>query len=111
MRMVVRTRGEPYDLTRVEHSSDGRFGENSRDESTINGVTLFLFRPTEVNVDTEHGDRLEGDLQGLALPSADVKVDDEVDHGGETYVVTEIRHIPSNEDRVLKLFSLDRVVN
>lgn len=110
MRTVVRKRSSSYDLTRPTEST-GRFGEHDETTSTVSSVDMWLFRPNEVNVDTEYGDRLGGDLQGLALPSADVAVHDRLTHGADAYEVSEIMHIPDNDDKVLKIFALERRTN
>lgn len=111
MRTVVRRRTSDYDLTRPTQSSGGRFGEHSESTTTVTDVSLWLFEPSEVNIDTEFGDRLGGDLQGLALPSADIQVHDRVTHGPDTYEVERIAHMPDNDDKVLKRIALDKRTN
>jgi len=111
MAQIVRQRSTQYDITRPTQSSGGRFGENSSTETTIMDVSMWLFEPNEVNVDTEYGDRLGGDLQGYAQPSADIEVHDKVSHGADTYEVEQIMHIPDNDRKVLKQFSLQRQTN
>lgn len=111
LRMVVRKRVTPYSLVRPDEESTGRFGEDVDTSSAGPTVNLWCYDPTEINVDTEYGDRLGGDLQGLALPDGDVQVQDRLDHGGETYVVDRIMHIPDNDSPVLKMFSLVKQTN
>lgn len=111
MRQIVRQRATDYDLTRPSQSSSGRFGEHDETTTTVSDVPVWLFAPNEVNIDTEAGDRLGGDLQGLALPTTNVEVYDRLTHGTETYEVERIRHIPDESDRVLKMFALERRVN
>lgn len=111
MRTIVRQRSALYDLTRPSQGQSGRFGESEADTTTVSDVSLWLFEPNEVNDDTEYGDRLDGDLQGLSLPSADVAVHDRLDHGGDSYEVERIMHLPDNDDQQLKLFSLQKRTN
>lgn len=117
IRMVVRKRLSPYDVSRSTQGQTGRFGESgATSTTTISDVPMWLFDPNEVNIDTEYGDRLGGDLQGLAIPqplsnAADIQVHDRVDHGGETYEVERIIHLPDNDDKQLKMFSLQKVNN
>jgi hypothetical protein len=109
LRQVVREHLVEHSVVRTTHAA-GRFGEDEETESTIT-VEAWLHQPTEINVDTPYGDRLGGDLEALALPSADVEVGDEYPHGGETYEVQRIQHLPDNDDKKLKRFSLTRKTN
>lgn len=112
LRTVVRRRSSSYDLQRPDETMDGRFGEHDdATVTTVSGVDVWLFEPEEVNLDTEHGDRLQGDLNGLSLPSADVQVHDRVTHGGDVYEVDDIAHLPDNDNQQLKAFSLTKRVN
>jgi hypothetical protein len=110
--MVVRKRVSEYDVTRSKLSQEARFGGSSESETrVIEGVKLWLHQPNEVNIDTEYGDRLGGDLQGLALPDADIDVHDRVTYLGEEYEVDRVFMIPNEDSPVVKQFSLQRKVN
>lgn len=111
MRGIVRRRAVDYDVVRPSITSGGRFGENSESTQTISNVSLWVYAPDEINVDTEYGERLGGDLQLLAQPSADIEVQDRITHGTDTYEVEEIHHIPDDADTVLKMASLQRRTN
>lgn len=111
MATVVRKRAVSKSIERPDVDASGRFGEHDETTTTVTGVDMWLYDPTEVNVDTDFGDRLGGDLEGLALPSADVQVNDRVDHGVETYEVDRIYHLPDEDQQVLKRFSLQRRTN
>lgn len=112
LRMVVRKRVSEYDVTRSKLSQEARFGGSSESETrVITGVKLWLHQPNEVNIDTEYGDRLGGDLQGLALPDADIDVHDRVTYLGEEYEVDRVFMIPNEDSPVVKQFSLQRKVN
>lgn len=111
LRRVVSTRVVSYGITRPEEASVGRFGESVDTSSVSHTADLWLFEPNEINIDTEYGDRLGGDMQGLAMPAADLEVHDRLDHGTDTYTVNRIMHIPDNDSPVLKMFSLERQTN
>lgn len=111
LRTIVRTRSSTYTLVRPDgDAGGGRFGESTETTST-HEEECYLFSPEERIIDTEFGDRLDGDLQGLALPSADVEHDDRVNHGTDVYEVDGIQHLPSDQDAQIKIFSLSRVTN
>jgi hypothetical protein len=112
MRTIVRRRSSLYDVARpLNQGQTARFGESEAATNTITDVSMWLFEPNEVNIDTEYGDRLGGDLQGLALPSADIEVHDHVTHGADSYEVERIMHLPDNDDQQLKMFSLQKRTN
>lgn len=112
LKRVVRMRSSTYDLARPTiDSGGGRFGESSESTTTVAGVSMWLHDPEEIDQDTEYGDRLGGDLQGLAHPSADIQVDDRLTHGGDEYEVSRIMHLPDNDRQVLKKFALQRRTN
>jgi len=111
LRTVVRRRSSERTFRRPTQGSTGRFGDNDGSTTPVQGVDTWLFEPTEVNLDTEFGDRLQGDLQGLALPSADVEVQDRVSHGPDEYEVQQIYHLPDNDRKELKLIELQKRTN
>jgi hypothetical protein len=111
LRTVVRNRASLYDITRPDQTSTGRFGETAETTATINDVSIWIYNPREQDIDTEYGERLNGELNALSMPNADVAVHDRLTHGGETYEVTNIAHLPDNDTKVLKMFALDKVVN
>jgi len=112
MQTIVRLRSSLYDLERPDESSTGRFGDsNDQPTTTVSDVDIWLFQPQETNIDTEFGDRLQGDLQGLSLPAADVEVQDRVTHGVDEYEVQQIYHLPDNGSKKLKLFDLQKREN
>lgn len=117
LRTIVRTRSATYTVTRPDADAGGaRFGESSETTST-HDENFYLFSPEERVIDTEFGDRLDADLQGLSLPAADIEHDDRVKHGTDengddvTYEVDGIQHLPSDKDAQIKVFSLSKVTN
>lgn len=116
-RTIVRTRSTTYEVTRPDgDAGGGRFGE-STETTTTHDEDCYLFSPEERVIDTEFGDRLDADLQGLALPSANIEHDDRVKHGTDEngkdvkYEVGGIQHLPSDQDAQIKVFSLTKVTN
>jgi hypothetical protein len=111
MQTVVCKRASDYDLTRPTTTESGRFGESSETTTTVSDVSLWVYRPDELNDDTEYGDRLTGDLNALAQPEADIQVQDRLTHGVDEYEVKELMHLPDNDDKVLKKLSLEKRTN
>lgn len=111
LRQIVRQRASSYDVVRPNNESSSRFGETGTTDTTISGVQLWLTQPSESLVESEYGDRLDGDLLGYSLPSTDIQQNDEVTHGADTYEVADVMHIPDNDNKSVKIFSLDKKVN
>lgn len=111
LRTVVRLKSVPYDVERPSDRDKDRFGESGATTTTVTGIQMYLFEPQAVVLDTDFGDRLDGDLRGLALPSEDIQHQDRVTHQGDTYEISEPLHLPDNGNPVLKVFSLDKVTN
>lgn len=111
LRQIVRQKSVTKTVTRFTKGREGRLGGNDPTSST-HSVDMHLFDPESNIQETQYGERLGGDLQGMALPGADIQASDQVDHGAHTYEVSEEPvHIPSEKDKVLKLFALEKVVN
>lgn len=111
LRQLIRQKSDLYDLTRDTGDGKGRFGESDANTTTVTDVSLYLHAPNEVNIDGIGGERIDGDLAALALPSADVEVDDRLTHGSETYEVEDIIDQPNENDPQYRLCSLTRVTN
>lgn len=107
---VVRVRSRTYTFVRGD-TQTARFGESTEGSTTDIAADAWLFEPEELPVDSEYGDRVGGDLQGLAMPDADIERHDEVTHGTDTYEVSRIIHLPDEDTQHLKLFSLQRITN
>lgn len=107
---VVRVRSTTYTFVRGD-TQTARFGESAQGSTTDITADAWLFEPEELPLDTEYGDRVGGDLQGLAMPGADIERHDEVQHGTDTYEVSRIIHLPDEDTQRLKLFSLQRITN
>lgn len=112
IRQVVRLNTSSYTVTRPG-SEKGRFGERTPSTST-HSADLWLFSPSEVNVDTEFGDRLTGSLMGMSLPGENLSVGDRITFQSTNYEVIEIIHLPEehpNVEKVVKQFALEKRVN
>lgn len=106
IRRVIRLRSNTYTVTRQTGTEDVGMGETRPTTSTLD-VDAYLYLPTETPIETEFGDRLDGDLNGVALPSADVEARDVYTHGGTDFVVTDVMYRPSNSDQQYQLFALE----
>lgn len=109
IRQVVRQKSSLYDLTRPSDEANARFGESDPSTTTVSDVSLYLFDPGESAIDTQFGDRLTGDLNGLALPSADIEDGDELTHDGTVYEVAEKPEMV--KDGLIKAIVLNKKVN
>lgn len=86
-------------------------GETVVNTTLTHTADLWLFAPGEQNVETEGGERLQGDLLGMALNGEDLQANDEVTHGADNYRVEDIVHLPHEDDKQIMKFSLMRVNN
>lgn len=113
LRMVVRQRQSQYEVTRPgPPSAKSAMGEELPDQNTTaHTENLWLFMPRDSPVDTQYGDRLEGSLQGLAMPSADIERSDVVTFQGIDYEVEDAIPLPDENNPVLLLFGLEKRVN
>lgn len=109
IRQIVSQKTALYDLTRKVDEANGRFGEHDASEATVTDVPLYLFNEGESAIDTDFGDRLSGDLEGLALPDADVRKGDELTHDGTVYEVDEKPEMV--KDGLIKAITLVKKVN
>lgn len=110
LRTVIRQRSVTKTITRISSGHD-RFGEHAASDSTTHEVDAWIYRPSEVNIELEYGDRLDGDLQGLALDDADLQHDDRLDHGDDSYEIKEIQKLPDEDRAEITIFSLVRRSN
>lgn len=94
LRMILKAQSEPYTITRGSKSKNS-LGEYTSTEAT-HEEDLLLYGPTEAQSRGLSGDEFTGDLLGLALPDADIQVDDSLSDGGETYVVEGVTGVPND---------------
>ncbi|UBF23167.1 SPP1 gp16-like head completion protein [Haloarcula tailed virus 2] len=85
-------------------------GETS-DTTTDVSLTVYLFREMENNVQNDFGERLDADMGGLCLASEDIRVNDRVTIGADSYEVASINHLPREGNVKYKFFSLVRRTN
>lgn len=109
LRQLVRYHATSYTITRGD-GSRAAMGVSREGEST-HSAEVYLFMPRTVAVDTPYGERLDGDLNGLALPGEDLEHDDSLQHGGTTYEIDDLFHLPSEDDKEIKVVNLVRVTN
>lgn len=106
LRAVVRRRVEAYSITRPA-GNIGALGE-SRSTTTTHNADLWLFRASEVPLETDFGERLTGSLGGLALPGTDVQEGDLLTWNGDRYRVAEV---VDTQDSVVLRIGLERATN
>lgn len=111
LRMVVRQRSDMFDIERVVSYDAERFGESGETTETITDISMWVYEPNAVDIDTEYGDRLSGELRGLAMADADIQRDDAIIYDGAPYEVNEIIYLPDSERRELMQFGLTKVTN
>lgn len=109
IKKVITSNASEKTFERQSFSKDS-VGENVSTTSDV-AVTAWLFRPQDSNVQTNFGERLDGDLSGLAHGSEDIQVNDRVTVGTTTYEVQAINNLPNDDNTSYKFFSLIRVHN
>ena len=107
---IVRLRSQTYAVSRQDGVSDVGRGETRPDTTTVD-VDALLFNPIDVQEIVDFGERMAGDLNGLAQPSADVQVGDIYTHGDVDYEVNAVTGQPSDEDSVVLRFGLEKMTN
>lgn len=106
LRSVIRLHLESYTIERPDDNI-GALGE-SRSTVSTHLADLWLFRATEIPLDTDFGERLTGSLNGLALTGEDIQVGDRLTWNGDKYRVAEVADL--QEKPYIKL-GLERAVN
>lgn len=124
-RQVIRMRHTEYTVTRVDFSRGAR-GSNTSGVAEEFGQLLWIFRPGEADVQNEFGVRLTGDIHALAIPSEHARSfspsdsveafkmeenTDRIQHGGETYSVKTIEHLPNHDNKQITLIHFDKMEN
>lgn len=110
LRTIISARSQSYTVTR-NVTTKNTLGETVDDSSTTHEVNMWLHQPGEANVETERGERLAGDLQGIAEGDPDLEVNDEVTHRGQEYSVDDMIGLPNDQDPEFTKFSLVKVTN
>lgn len=106
IKALIRSHSTTYTFVRPTITlSDAR----ERQETTTQiSVDAYLHTPFEMTEQMVTGERTEITLMGHTLPSADVQINDEVDYGGRTYVVAEVREMPTEANVQYKVLYLER---
>ena len=86
MRMVIRNRLEYYTVYRRASGKDS-LGQSNDQYTESHDERLFVYRPNNSTTQTDFGERVEGDLNGIGLPSANIGKDDRIEYNGERYEV------------------------
>jgi hypothetical protein len=126
MQQVVRLRSDTFTVTRQTGVEKVGMGETRQTEDTVE-VDALLYAPSTSSDMLQFGDRLGGDLNGLALPEETVREGDEFDMSESTftfdssldatfsdngvYEVATVENRPSDTDVQLQRFALERITN
>ena len=86
-------------------------GETIDTSNPTHNEDVWLFAPDERNIESEFGERLLGDMLGMALDDADLQVGDQVDDGNTTYEVEDLVYKPNETDKQFMLLSLVKLNN
>lgn len=105
---IIRAQSDSYTITRVTGMTTDASGYVTETTSTHN-EDIYLFDPSAISVQSELGERMEGDLMGRALPSADLQEDDRLNHGGVKYEIVRLDPLPSASQEAFKSITLERV--
>lgn len=117
IRQLTRLNSLTYTITRPDpdpsDTAKAAMGESFATDTT-HQEDVWLFSPSENPIDTDFGDRLTGNLMGLALPSADIQENDEITYDGRTYEVleaTEAKEEDPSVSGVVTMISLTEKIN
>lgn len=105
---IIASRATSNTITRVSEST-GSLDETT-ETTTQHSETLWVFDPREVNVQSVAGERVTGDLTGLAVAdgTVDIQKDDRLTHGGVEYEVDTVVGVPDEENTDYWTISLVR---
>lgn len=84
LRLVCKRRQSTYTVTRTS-TSIGNVGQTVDDSESTHDVSMWVGPTVEERVQAQHGERVDGDLLGYALPSEDLEVADEITYDGDVY--------------------------
>lgn len=102
---VIDTRMSQYTFDRPSAATGAMGGVDTDSDVTAD---IWLFRPMEVQTDTDFGERLTGELGGLALPTADIQVGDRVTYQSTEYEVAETETFDGQTSDTYLLVTLQR---
>lgn len=109
IRVIIRNNQEEYTAQRPTYST-GPMGQTQESEAPVT-YDMWIHTPMVMNLQNEYGERLDGDLLALALPSADVQTNDVITHGTNDYEVQEVVQLPNDQNVDYKVVSLDKRIN
>lgn len=95
---ILRGRTAPKTVTRPTKSTGSL--DQTTETTASHTESLYLFRPQEAVADTMAGERITGDLGGLAIAdgTVDLSKDDRVTYGGVEYELDTIVGVPEDDE-------------
>lgn len=110
LRRQVRALTSVYSLDRLVDTDDAtRFGEEESYETDEVTTELHLFRAQSRPEFLPEGVNMEGSLQGIALPNADVQERDRLDYAGRTYEVEAVDPVTHSGETQMYTLTLTEV--
>lgn len=94
---IIAARATATTVTRVTESKDSL--DSTTESSSEHSEDVWLFNPDEASVQSIAGERVTGDLGGLAVAdgSVDIQKGDRIVHGGVEYEVDTVVGVPDEE--------------
>lgn len=104
IRALIRHHSKEYNIKRFTFSTDSE--GYTQETPTSEVADLYIQTAFEYETVTETGERQHIDLLGYALPSTDIRLDDEVTVADKQFVVTEVTEMPSEHNVQYKMINL-----
>lgn len=109
LRLVIKQHLTAYTVERVDVSPDSMGGVS--ETSTTHTARLWVYSPDEFQLNIDIGERFDGDIQALTLPSEDIQENDRIQYGTDSYEVQGILNRPTEENKQITVLDLSRRTN
>lgn len=96
---LINQRAMSYDIARVTGETVNDVGETVEETNEFT-ESLWCFTPRNTTEQVMSGERTRGKLQGLAIHSADLMMDDRLTHGGAEYEISNMTMMPDEDNPV-----------
>jgi len=111
LKQLIHLNSSEYTVQRdVDEQGKSKYGETVHSDSELLR-TLYVFDPNEVNVPTQFGERIQGDMFAISLPNTDVVRGDVVEHPNGLLEVEETDLYQQYGETVYEYYALQRVSN
>lgn len=109
MRLVVKGNASEYTVERVTRTV-GSMGD-AQESSTTHTANIWVYNENELTLNIDIGERIDGETQGLALVEEDIAINDRIQYGSDTFEISAIVVIPTENTPKLQLLELDKRTN